>query len=409
MQQSIHQSREQRVTTTQALPRPRSMSERRIHTLQKSGTAAKRKLSQNAPTKTYYGILIIVTFLTLLGVVMVLSSSAVTSFQVGNSPWSLFRRQLLWAVFGSIAMAFTYRTPYNDYRKFVKPLIGAAFLLNLLPFVPGIGKEVNGARAWVNAGDFSFQPSELSKIVIVLFCADLIARRHRYLNVFKKTLMPCLVVMSVGAILSGLQSDFGSALVFVGIVLMICFFAGIPWKWVGMFTSGAFVGGLLIFVTQEVARNRLTAFLNPSETKGRLGYQVHQSLLGIANGGTTGAGIGQGSTKWGYLPLAHSDFIFTVVAEELGAVGSVAVIGSFMVLVVLGMRVALGAREMFGSLLAAGIAGWFAFQSIINIGGATGSLPLTGLTLPFMSSGGSSLMVSMAAAGVLLNVARNMK
>lgn len=385
------------------------MSERRIHTLQKSGTAAKRKLSQNAPTTTYYGILIIVTFLTLLGIVMVLSSSAVTSFQVGNSPWSLFRRQLLWAVFGSIAMAFTYRTPYNDYRRSVKWLLGGAFLLNLLPLFPGIGKEVNGARAWVNAGDFSFQPSELSKIVVVLFCADLIARRHRYLNVFKKTLMPCLLVMSVGAGLSGLQSDFGSALVFVGIVLMICFFAGMPRKWVGSITAVSAIVGLLIFATQEVARNRLTAFLNPSETKGRLGYQVHQSLLGIANGGTTGAGIGQGSTKWGYLPLAHSDFIFTVVAEELGAIGSITVIGLFMFLVILGMRVALGAREMFGSLLAAGIAGWFAFQSIINIGGATGSLPLTGLTLPFMSSGGSSLMVSMAAAGVLLNVARNMK
>lgn len=221
--------------------------------------------------------------------------------------------------------------------------------------------------------------------------------------------MPCLLVMSVGAGLSGLQSDFGSALVFVGIVLMICFFAGMPRKWVGSITAVSAIVGLLIFATQEVARNRLTAFLNPSETKGRLGYQVHQSLLGIANGGTTGAGIGQGSTKWGYLPLAHSDFIFTVVAEELGAIGSITVIGLFMFLVILGMRVALGAREMFGSLLAAGIAGWFAFQSIINIGGATGSLPLTGLTLPFMSSGGSSLMVSMAAAGVLLNVARNMK
>jgi cell division protein FtsW len=385
------------------------MSERRIHTLQKSGTAAKRKLSQNAPTTTYYGILIIVTFLTLLGVVMVLSSSAVTAFHVGNSPWSLFRRQLLWAVFGSIAMAFTYRHPYNDYRRFVKPLLGVAFLLNLLPFFPVIGKEVNGARAWVNAGPLSFQPSELSKLVVVLFCADLIARRHRYLNVFKKTLWPCILVMAVGASLSGLQSDFGSALVFVGIVVMICFFAGMPWKWVGTFTGATFIAGLLVIAVKKVARDRVTAFLNPSETKGRLGYQVHQSLLGIANGGTTGAGIGQGSTKWGYLPLAHSDFIFTVVAEELGAVGSVAVIGSFMVLVVLGMRVALGAREMFGSLLAAGIAGWFAFQSIINIGGATGSLPLTGLTLPFMSAGGSSLMVSMAAAGVLLNVARNMK
>ena len=397
------------MTTTQALPRPRSMSERRIHTLQKSGTAAKRKLSQNAPTTTFFGILIIVTFLTLLGVVMVLSSSAVTAFHVGNSPWSLFRRQLLWAVFGSIAMAFTYRHPYNDYRRFVKPLLGVALLLNLLPFFPVIGKEVNGARAWVNAGPLSFQPSELSKLVVVLFCADLIARRHRYLNVFKKTLWPCILVMAVGASLSGLQSDFGSALVFVGIVVMICFFAGMPWKWVGTFTGATFIGGLLVIAAKKVARDRVTAFLNPSETKGRLGYQVHQSLLGIANGGTTGAGIGQGSTKWGYLPLAHSDFIFTVVAEELGAVGSVAVIGSFMVLVVLGMRVALGAREMFGSLLAAGIAGWFAFQSIINIGGATGSLPLTGLTLPFISSGGSSLMVSMAAAGVLLNVARNMK
>lgn len=397
------------MTTTQALPRPRSVSERRILTLQKSGTAAKRKLSLKAPSATYYGIVVIVTFLTLLGIVMVLSSSSVMAFHNGNSPWSLFRRQALWGAIGLLAMVLTYRTPYNDYRRLVKPLMVTAFVLNLLPFIPGIGKEVNGARAWVNLGDLSFQPSELSKLVVVLFCADLIARRHRYLNVFKKTLMPCLIVMSVGAVLSGFQKDYGSALVFVGVVLMICFFAGIPWKWVGALTGVSVLGGAGVILFVGVARKRLTAFMHPLETKGKLGYQVHQSLLSIANGGPTGAGIGQGSSKWGYLPLAHSDFIFAVVAEELGAVGSLAVIGSFLGLVFLGMRVALGAREMFGSLLAAGISGWFAFQSIINIGGATGTLPLTGLTLPFLSAGGSSLMISMAATGVLLNVARNMK
>ena len=397
------------MTATQAIPRPRSISERRIQTLQKSGTAAKRKLSLKAPSSTYYGILVIVTFLTLLGIVMVLSSSAVTAFHNGNSSWSLFRRQVLWAAIGSIAMAWTYRTPYNSYRRLVMPLMAGTLILNFLPFIPGIGKEVNGAKAWVNLGDLSFQPSELSKLVVVLFCADLISRRHRYLNVFNKTLMPCLFVMSVGAILSVFQSDYGSALVFAGIVFMICFFAGTPWKWIGALTGFSVLASSFVFLFVGVARNRMTSFLNPSETKGRLGYQVHQSLLSIANGGPTGVGIGEGSSKWGYLPLAHSDFIFAVVAEELGAIGSFAVIGSFLCLVFLGMRVALGAREMFGSLLAAGISGWFAFQSIINIGGATGSLPLTGLTLPFISAGGSSLMISMAAAGVLLNVARNMK
>jgi cell division protein FtsW len=174
--------------------------------------------------------------------------------------------------------------------------------------------------------------------------------------------------------------------------------------------SSVFGGvGVLVLFGSSRARGRWLAFLDVQGTKGSTGYQVYQSLLSIANGGATGVGVGQGSGKWGYLPLSYSDFIFAIIAEELGIIGSLSVLGAFIAITVVGVHVAIHARELFGAFLAGGITAWFAIQALVNIGGVTASMPVTGLTLPFISYGGSSLLVSMAAAGVLLNVARNMK
>jgi cell division protein FtsW len=169
------------------------------------------------------------------------------------------------------------------------------------------------------------------------------------------------------------------------------------------------LAALFLTLVTSSRRNRWTAFLNLDETKGSFGYQVWQSILSISNGGISGVGVGAGTGKWGYVPLAHSDFIFSTIAEEMGLIGVTVVIGGFLTLVVAGLRAALGAEERFGALLAGGITMWFALQAIINIGGVTGSMPVTGLTLPLISYGGSSLLVCMSAAGLLMNVARNMK
>lgn len=394
------------MNTTRA---PLTVAERRFKVLRESGVAQRRKLTDKPPTMPFYTLLLVVMGLVLLGLLMVLSSSSITFFHAGESALYLFKRQAMWAGFGAVAMWITYRIPYTEWRRFVKPVLMASFLLNCLVFAPGLGKTVNGARAWVNLGPFSFQPSEFLKLAVVLFCADIIAKRYRYVQDARQTLIPCMAVVVAAAFLCAAERDFGSALIFVGIVMAICFIAGmslVPLVQVGSVFS---VAGLLVLVGSARARGRWLAFLDVQGTKGSTGYQVYQSLLSIANGGATGVGVGQGSGKWGYLPLSYSDFIFAVVAEELGIVGSLSVLGAFIAITVVGVHVALRARELFGAFLAGGITAWFAIQALVNIGGVTASMPVTGLTLPFISYGGSSLLVSMTAAGLLLNVARNMK
>jgi cell division protein FtsW len=390
-------------------PIPMSVRERRLATLQRTGIAKKRKIALQSPNSTFYGIMIVVSTLTLLGLIMVLSSSSVSMFMGGESAWKLFQRQAVFAAFGVAFLVFSYGRPYFEIRRHVSFILVGAVALNLLPLIPGVGLEVNGARAWVNLGFLSFQPSEFLKLAVILFCADLISKRHRYVSVPRRTLWPMLMVMGVAVVLCFAQEDMGAAVIFAGIVLTMCFVAAMPLRHVlGVGALFAFVG-VLVLAVRDNARQRWMAFLDIESTKSHTGYQVYQSLLSIANGGPTGVGVGTGTSKWGYLPLSYSDFIFAVIAEELGFVGALAVIGGFALLAFFGVQVAIGARDMFGTLLASGITAWFSIQAIVNIGGVVGSLPLTGLTLPFLSYGGSSLMTSLVAAGLLLNVARNMK
>ena len=187
------------------------------------------------------------------------------------------------------------------------------------------------------------------------------------------------------------------------------FMAGIPTRIVVSLASGSFFLGLLFTLMSSSRRHRWTAFLNLNETKEHFGYQVWQSILSIANGGIAGVGAGAGTGKWGYVPLAHSDFIFSTIAEEFGLIGVIFVIGGFLIFTLFGLQASMRAPEKFGALLAGGVTMWFALQACINIGGVSGSMPVTGLTLPLISYGGSSLLVCMSATGLLLNVARNMK
>jgi cell division protein FtsW len=215
--------------------------------------------------------------------------------------------------------------------------------------------------------------------------------------------------MLIASGLCVLQGDLGSAIVFAAIIFGVLFISGMRMSILVSAGAGMAVLGIMSVLPSDYRRQRWTSFLNLSETKGHLGYQVYQSMISIANGGLTGVGVGEGAGKWGYVPLAHSDFIFAIVAEEFGLLGVIAVLGMFLGLVLFGIQAALGARDVFGALIAGGITSWFAVQAFINVGGVTATMPVTGLTLPFISYGGSSLLVSMAAAGLLLNVARNMK
>lgn len=395
------------MTTTVLGDRRRAALERAASRGRHPAMRARTRQPVGPPTMAFYVIAVVVAMLVMLGLVMVLSASSITSFHNGDSPWRFFTKQVTWAALGVAAMVVTYRVPCHRWRVLAWPALVGGCVLMLLPFVPGFGQEVNGSRAWVAIGSMSLQPSEFLKLAVLFWCADLLARREREMANLKRTLTPCLGVLGVVGVLCLAQGDLGAAIVFGAIVLSVAFVAGTPMVPLGATTAAAAIGGLLFVVTDARRMRRWTSFLDLEATKEGAGYQVHQAILSIANGGLGGTGVGAGTGKWGYVPLAHSDFIFAIIAEELGLVGAVAVLGGFAVLTFFGVQVALVARDRFGTLLAGGVTAWFAVQAIINVGGVTGMMPVTGLTLPLISYGGSSLLASMAAAGLLLNVARN--
>jgi len=389
--------------------RTASLRERRIAMLRRTNIADRHRIALEPPTTSFWGIFGIVAIFVVLGIIMVLSSSSVVRLQSGGSPWSFFQKQIVWATMGGAGMWYAYHVPYTTWVKQRWLSMAAGVVLGANAFVFLKGEFINGARAWLEIFGFRLQPSEFMKIVAVLFCANLIAKRHRSVAIPAMVHYPLLGAMCATAGLCGLQRDYGGALIFIGTIGLMMVMSGLSWRRIAATLAGvAFAGWLLLQVSVR-AEKRLTAFLNLDETKGDWGYQVYQSLLSMANGGWTGTGIGSGTAKWGYVPEAHTDFIFAVIAEELGLFGTVLVIGGFIFLVLFGVRVALAAPDMTSALIAAGISAWFGFQSFINIGGVSGALPLTGLTLPFLSYGGSSLVASMFAAGMLLNIARRVK
>nr|NKB39655.1 cell division protein FtsW [Ilumatobacter sp.] len=312
----------------------------------------------------------------------------------------------MWAGFGLVGMVIMARIPYGLWRRMTVPLVVVGVAAMLGPFVPMIGGSVNGARAWIRFGGFSVQPSEFLKLAVVIATADLLTRQAGAMNHRRRTLIPLALLAGVGAGLCMLQGDLGSAVVLGAVVFSIGWIAGVPFTPLAVMASGATAAGLFFIVSSQTRIDRFTAFMDVTGNKDRLAWQTYQGFVGMASGGIGGSGIGGSKTKLGYLPYAHSDFIFAIIADELGLVGAGAVIGGFILLVLFGVQTALASTDRFGMLVAGGVSSWFGVQAIVNLGGVTGLMPVTGLTLPFFSAGGSSLFVSMVAVGLLLSVAR---
>lgn len=361
---------------------------------------------REAPPAAYYVIAVLTTVFVVLGLVMVLSASAQARAVRGTDPFEVFNRQAMWAAIGCIGLVAACRVNMVWVRRLSTPLMLGAAGAMLLPFVPGLGMTINGARAWVQVGPFSVQPSEFMKLALALYAAGLLVRRQSELGDIRRSLRPLLTLATIGAGVCLAQGDLGSAIVMAVIVLAIAYIGGVPF--IPLAVTATFAGLLaLVFVVSSPRRiNRFTAFLDIAAHKDSLSYQTYQGMIAIADGGFTGSGVGAGNGKLGYIPLAHSDFIFAVIADELGLIGTVAVVGGFCLLAWFGVQAALASPDRFGMLLAGGIAAWFGVQAVINMGGVVGLMPVTGLTLPFFSAGGTSLFVSMTAAGLLLNVAR---
>jgi cell division protein FtsW len=281
-----------------------------------------------------------------------------------------------------------------------------AIVLLLLVLIPGMGVEVNGSRRWLGTGALRFQPSEVAKLALVFFVAHVFARDRERSADGVVSPYPALVTLGVLAVLVMAEPDMGTTLVMTLMVFGMAFVAGAPLKTMaGVGISGVGLA-LIIGMVAPYRRARLMSFLHPFEDHSNTGYQVVQSLVGVASGKYTGVGLGASRAKYGFLPNSHTDFIFAIIGEELGLLGTLVVVVLFGALTFLGIRTAMRARDPFSSLLAAGITTWIAGQAFINIGAVIGLVPVTGVPLPFVSFGGSALLFTMAASGVLVNIAR---
>jgi cell division protein FtsW len=357
-------------------------------------------------SKTFVGLLGVIVTLNLFGLVMVLSASSVSSLDTYGSSWYVVMRQAMWMAIGVAGCIAVMRVDYHRWRRLALPALALSGLLLALVLVPGIGTSANGATRWLGYGPFTLQPSELAKLTVLLFVADLLSRRAAWMSDARVTLVPVMVVFGTTAFLLMLQPNLGTTLVLGAIVLSVLYVAGTPLAPLGALSAAGALLATVLALAAPYRRARVMAFLDPWKDYQDTGYQTIQSLVGIASGGITGTGLGQSRAKWGFLPYAHTDFIFAIIGEELGLLGALVVVALFVAFCVLGARAALLAPDRFGMLLAAGVTTWFGAQAFINIGAVIGILPITGVPLPFVSYGGTSLMINLVAAGLLLNVAR---
>lgn len=349
-------------------------------------------------------IIIISTLLLLsIGVVMVYSSSAVVAIGKGD-PFFFTKRQLIFALLGIVAMFLTMNVDYWVWRKWAK--VGLITCFVLLAVVLVVGKEVNGAKSWLGVGAFGIQPAEFTKLGMAVFLAKWLSEHQKDIVTFRRGLAPSLGIAGAAFALIMLQPDLGTGTVLMGTAVLMIFVAGCRLKHLlvlAMLGVGGFAG-LILAAPYRI--KRITAFLDPWQDPLGAGYQLIQSLYAIGPGGVMGLGLGMSRQKFYYLPEPYNDFIFSILAEELGFIGGSLVLLLFLLILWRGMRIAITAPDQFGSLLATGIVGMIAIQVIINVGVVTGMFPVTGITLPFLSYGGSSLTLMLTGVGVLLNISR---
>ncbi|MEW5758215.1 MAG: putative lipid II flippase FtsW [Candidatus Omnitrophota bacterium] len=351
-------------------------------------------------------LLFTVTSLLAIGIVMIFSASSIYSLTMKNDSAFFLKRQVFFLFIGLIMAAASMSFDYRLLSRYSKQLIILSFVLLILVLLPGIGREVSGAKRWFRFGFFSFQPSEFVYLAIIIYTADFLSRKANAIeNFFHGFLPPVLVTgFIVGLIL--LQPDLGTSIAILSIVILLMFIGGIKIKYI---MQGAILGApFLYFLIFSVPyrRARILSFLNPWADPRGSGFQIIQSQIALGSGGIFGKGLGKGIQKLLYLPAAHTDFIFSIIGEELGLIGTLGLICLFVILLILGIKIAKEAKDQFGFFLALGLVLMIVLKAVVNIGVSIGMFPTKGLPLPFISYGGSSLVFDMIAVGLLLNIAK---
>ncbi|WP_232822608.1 putative lipid II flippase FtsW [Glycomyces dulcitolivorans] len=368
------------------------------------------------PLASYYLLLSSAGLLLTIGLVMVFSATMVESYEATGNAFAVILQQVIWAVVGLICFWIAQRLPARTYRSVSRPLLVIAILLGLFLVVMSIRDkqlEASGADAsglatdnlWIHIGPVQFQPAEVAKFALLLWAADSLVRLGPRIASWRDLAIPMFPIAGLLMIIIG-YADLGTMLIIVAMFIGLLWASGVPLRILGVLFGIALVGSALLIAFEGYRMERIISFSRPEDFADTWGYQAIQGYYAIADGGWFGLGLGESRQKWDWLPNGHNDFIFALIAEELGVVGCLVILALFAVLVYTGFRIARRSDDAFRSLVAAGVTIWIAGQAFINIGGVLGLIPMTGVPLPFISDGGTALVVVLAAVGMLAGFAR---
>ena len=358
------------------------------------------------PAGPFYLLLGCTAILLVMGLTMVLSASSANAMARYGSPFTVAAKQATWAAIGLPLGWAASRLPAKAYRRLAYPVVVVALLLLLLVQVPGLGRQVNGSTNWLALGPITFQPSELAKLALVLWGADLLTRKKARLDQWRHLVVP---LAPVGVLLLALVlvgGDLGTSIVLVAILAALLFLAGAPGRIFAIFGATTLAGVAAMIALEPYRLARVATLFNPSADPTGAGYQGLQGHYALAGGGWWGVGLGASREKWGLLPEAHTDFIFAVIGEELGLAGTLCMLGLFGLLAYAGFRVAADSKDLFVQLAAGAATTWLTVQTLVNIGAVIGLVPITGIPLPLISYGGSALVLNLITLGMLLSFAR---
>jgi cell division protein FtsW len=350
-------------------------------------------------------LLLAVLFLVGVGMVMVYSASGPLAMQQYHSDYYFLKRQVTFALLSILALVFCRYLPYRIYRAFSYPFLILSLILLVAVHIPGLGNEAGGAKRWLDLGLLKFQPSEVARLALIVYLAYSLEKKQKLLNQFAIGVVPHLMVLVIFSAILFTQPDFGSLVIFWILGLIMMFIGGVKIIHLASILLPAVMAGWWFMTFEEYRIHRIIMFLNPWEYATTLGYQTIHSLMAFGTGGIFGVGLGKGYQKLFYLPEPHTDFIFSVIGEELGMIGVLIIISLYAVIFYRGLIIARNAADIFGCFIAMGITVAMGLQICINMGVALGMLPTKGLTLPFISYGGTSLLLNMAAIGILMNIA----
>ena len=356
--------------------------------------------------ETRTALFMIFSVLIATGVVMIYSSSGIYALEVMRNSSYFLVRHVMFLMIGAVLMFWVMLMDYRLLQKWARPILVVVILLLIFVLIPGIGKVSSGARRWFSLGPIHFQPSEMAKVGLIIYMADFLSRKQSHIRSFRKGFLPAMLVMGLLSLLIMKQPDMGNTILIFSITMLMLFAAGARIKHlVSVFLPAIPLTAFLVWIEPYRVR-RIVAFMNPWEDPQGVGFQLSQSQIALGSGGFWGVGLGKSQQKLLYLPAAHTDFIFSIIGEELGFLGAMAVIFLFAVFIWRITRILKQVVDPFGYYMCFGILMMLSIQVVVNFGVSIGALPTKGLPLPFISYGGSALIFNMIAVGLILNVSR---